>query len=106
MELRYRQPVLNGEHAGGMAQDPLSLGERACEHPGVVRQENTGKTERAGHVEEVRDLVGGRAVHGAGHHIRIVGDDGHALPAQTGQSGHDRSPERRLDGEERPVVHQ
>ena len=106
MKFRYRQPVLHGEHACGMAQDPLSLGERARQHARVVRQEDTGKAEGASHIEEAGRLVGRRAVNGSRHHLRVVGNDGDALPAQTGQNSDDGSAECRLDREKRPFVDQ
>ena len=104
MELRYLQPVLHGEHAGGVAEDPLSLGEGAREDARIVGQEDAREPECPGHVEEMGRLVGRRAVDRARHHARIVGHDGDAPPAQLGQGGDDRSPERRLDHEQRAVV--
>ena len=89
-----------------VAQDPLSLGERARQHPGIVGQEDTGKPEGPDDVEEVRGLVGGGAVDGPRHHTRVVGHDGHTLAAEAGQGGHDGSPEGRLDLEKRPLVDQ
>src|SRR6202041_782623 len=90
----------------GMAQDPLSLCEGAREDARVVGQEHTGKPKSPDHVEEVCDLVSGRAVNGACHHGRIVCNDGHALPAQIGQCRDDGWSEGRLDREEGPVVDQ
>ena len=84
MKLRHLQAVLHGEHAGGVPQDALLFGERAGEHPGVVGQEHARQPERAGHVQEVRGLIGSIAVDGAGPDARVVGDEGHAASPEMG----------------------
>ncbi len=60
----------------------MALGGGAGQHTGIVGQEETWQTECAGDIQEVSGFVGGVAVDRPGHHVRIVGHDGHAAASE------------------------
>ena len=104
VQLGHGQAVLDGEEAGGVAEDALAFGRGAGQHPGLSARKTHGQPEGPGHVEEVRRLVGGVTVDGAGQHARVVGHHGHTASAEVGEDGHDRTSEAGLDLEQLAVV--
>ena len=91
-------------HARRRTQRPGTLGAGARQHARIVGEEDDGEMEGVRELEEVRGLLGGGRVDGAGAHRRLVGDGQQGSPPEPRQGGYQRASVQGLELEQTGVI--